>query len=117
MLRANRGDFASPIGDWYLEVVPAALAHDLTFTIRAVTSTGGILPSGRPYDARLNPSASGMEISWNSVDGENYELAWSTDLTNWTVLGTVRAMGRTASFTDGSWAGQPTGFYRIRQVP
>jgi subtilisin-like proprotein convertase family protein len=117
VLRANRGDFASPIGDWYLEIVPAALAQDLTFTIRAATSTGGILPSARPYDARLNPSASGMEISWNSVDGENYELAWSTDLTNWTVLGTVRAVGRTASFTDGSWAGQPTGFYRIRQVP
>jgi subtilisin-like proprotein convertase family protein len=117
VLRANRGDFASPIGDWYLEVVPGGLAQDLTFTIRAATSTAGILLSGRPYDARLNPGAAGLEISWNSVEGENYQLVWSTDLTNWTVLGTVRATGRTVSFTDSSWTGQPTGFYWIRQVP
>jgi len=117
VLRAERGDFVSPIGDWYMEVLPTARTQDLTFTIRAVTSSGGILSSGRPFAPRLTPGSSGMELTWNSVDGEDYELAWSTDLVSWSVLGTVRATGRTASFTDTSWAAQPIGFYRIRQVP
>jgi len=116
VLRASAGDFVSPAGDWYLELVPS-LSQDLSFTIRAVMSSDGVLLSGRPSQPQLSFDAGGATITWNAVDGETYEISWGTDLVNWTVLGTVTATGQSASFTDTTWSGDPTGYYRIRQIP
>jgi hypothetical protein len=119
VLRTSSGDPSSLIGDWYLEVVPS-LAQDLRFTIRATTAVNGILPSGRPFDTQLSiVSQTEIELAWNTVDGENYEVSRSTDLVNWTVLTVppLTAAGQTLTFSDTSWSGGQLVFYRIVQVP
>jgi len=119
VLRTSGGDPASLIGDWYLEVLPS-LAQDLSFTIRATTAVNGILPSGRPFDTQMTVvSPTEIELTWNTVDGEKYEVSRSTDLVNWTVLTVppLTAAGRTLTFSDTSWSGGQLVFYRIVQVP
>jgi hypothetical protein len=117
VLRTSSGDPLSLLGEWYLQVVPT-LAQDITFTIRAVTSTDGILPSGRPLGIRFTPApGGGLSLTWNSVEGERYEIAWSVDLVNWALLDTITATGPTTSYTDTTTVGEDTVFYWIRQVP
>jgi hypothetical protein len=117
VLRTSSGDPASLLGDWYMEVVPS-LVQDLTFTIRAVTSTNGILPSGRSLEPTLVAlSPTELELTFNTVEGEAYEIHRSTDLVTWTLVSTVTATGRTETVVDTGWTGDPTTFYSIRQVP
>ncbi|MGA1235659.1 MAG: S8 family serine peptidase [Limisphaerales bacterium] len=117
VLRTSSGDPASLLGDWYLQVRPS-VAQDLSFTIRAVTSSNGVLLSGRAFGTQLSiVSPTEIKLDWNTVDGERYEVARSTDMVNWTVLTTVVASGRTASFADTTWTGGQMVFYRILQVP
>jgi hypothetical protein len=117
VLRTSSGDPASLLGDWYLQVRPS-VAQDLTFTIRAATSTNGVLLSGRAFGTQLSiVSPTEIQLNWNTVDGERYEVARSTDMVNWTVLATVVANGRSSSFADTTWTGGEMVFYRILQVP
>jgi len=106
-------------GNWYL-AVDNVQNTNLTFTIRAVVSTNGILQSGLPLDIAIGfapPPDIGLQFTWYAVLGEKYVIETSDDLVNWTLLDTVVAYSTSLTYTD------PTGgvlsylFYRIRQVP
>src|SRR6185295_7613220 len=129
-------DFASPLkpgqivlrtndlfptlnGDWYL-AVDNLQNTNLTFTIRAVVSTNGILPSGLPLNIAIGfapPPDVGLQFTWYSVLGEKYVIETSTDLVNWTLLDTMVAYSSYTTYSDPTGGSLPLLFYRIRQVP
>jgi hypothetical protein len=53
------------------------------------------------------------QITWQSVPGKNYSVQYSSDLLNWTALGSVQATGSIASMLDNTFAHVPQRFYRI----
>ncbi len=106
--------------NWYL-AVPNNEITNVTYTIRAVVSTNGVLVSGLPIGITALPPAmgspTGPTLTWPAVAGEQYEVEVSTNLVTWTVLATITAGGPTASFTDPTPQGGFPSFYRISQVP
>lgn len=106
-------------GQWFLSAINQEGA-DVDFTIRATTPRNGILISGRPLDFIQPPvfTPTGVELTWNSVEGEKYEISSSTDLIKWTVETTATAgAGSTTTVTIPDGAGDQMMFFRIRQVP
>jgi hypothetical protein len=106
-------------GDWYL-AVDNLQNTNLTFTIRAVVSTNGILPSGLPLNIAIGlapPPEVGLQFTWYSVLGEKYVIETSDDLVNWTLLDTIVAYSNFITYTDSAGGTLPYLFYRIRQVP
>jgi hypothetical protein len=108
-------------GDWYLGV-PNNTGSNVTYTIRAVVSTNGILNPGGPINIGVtppaNPSIDGPTITFQAIDGEWYEIQVSSDLVTWVTVATVQATGGTVSYTDPTpMAGQPARYYRIIQIP
>ncbi len=108
-------------GDWFI-AVPNNEAFNVNFTIHAVVTTNGVLPSTSPIRIFSLSSAGGMlSFQWNSVNGETYEVQSSPDLINpitWTVVGApVTATGPVSNFTSAPIANAPTLFYRVVQVP
>ncbi len=104
-------------GDWYLWV-PRPTAGDLTYTIRATSTAGGMLVSGLDLAVAMTaPPGGGLQFEWNSVEGETYEVRTSTDLINWTVRTTIVATGSRTSYVDLVGPVDPLLFYQIRQVP
>ena len=106
-------------GDWYL-AVDNLQNTNLTFTIRAVVSTNGILSSGLPMNVVIGfapPPDIGLQFSWYSVLGETYVIETSDDLVTWTLLDTIVAYSSYITYTDPAGGTQPYLFYRIRQVP
>jgi hypothetical protein len=106
-------------GAWYLGVDNVANTN-LNFTIRAVVSTNGILPSGQPLIVGVMPAVppeTGLTFTWYTIIGEKYVIETSSDLINWTLLTTITASGKTSVFNDPDAGSQPMLFYRIRQVP
>jgi hypothetical protein len=59
----------------------------------------------------------GFELTWNSVQGERYQVSRSVDLVNWVPLGTFTAAGATASFHDPAPPPAVMLFYRVEPVP
>src|SRR5581483_2396305 len=111
---------------WFLGV-PNAAASNITYTIRAVVATNGILVSGVPITLTetLPPlnSTNGPTLVWPSVSGESYEVLATTNLlvpvTNWTVLTIItNAPSPFTTFTDPTnTAGFPYLFYQVQQIP
>ncbi len=107
--------------NWFLGV-PNNDPTNVTYTIRAIVATNGILLSGIPIDLgeMLPPpgSTNGPTLTWQSVSGENYEIQYSTDLINWITITNVSGGFPTTTFTDPAPVpGNPIRFYRIIQIP
>jgi hypothetical protein len=106
---------------WFLGV-PNNETRNVTYTIRAVVSTNGLLISALPFSLGITPatpgSGTGPILTWTSVNGETYQVQVSTDLITWTVLATIAGTGETTIFIDPTpITGVPQQFYRIVQVP
>ena len=111
--------YTSLNGDWNL-AVDNLQNTNLTFTIRAVVSTNGILPSGLPLNIAIGfapPPDVGLQFTWYSVLGEKYVIETSEDLVDWTLLDTIVADSSYITYTDPAGGTLPYLFYRIRQVP
>jgi subtilisin-like proprotein convertase family protein len=107
---------------WFLGV-PNNETNTVTYTIRAVVSTNGLLISGIPIDVGILPPGSGGTngpvIQWPSVPGEKYQIQITTNLFSpFTPYTNIVAGGSTTIFIDPApVAGQPMIFYRIIQIP
>jgi subtilisin-like proprotein convertase family protein len=109
-------------GFWFLGV-PNNDPTNVTYTIRAVISTNGMLISGIPTNPRLTllgpGGAGGLSLSWPSVSGESYEVETSSNLVNWSVVATItNAPAPLTTYTATNPAtSTPYLFYRIVQIP
>jgi subtilisin-like proprotein convertase family protein len=78
-------------GNWFLGVYNNE-STNVAYTIRAVTSTNGLLISALPLNMTLTPLTPprGNLIQWNGVVGEHYYIQTSTTLfpPAWTIVGT-----------------------------
>jgi hypothetical protein len=106
---------------WFLGVPNNELTN-VSYTIRAVVSTNGLLISALPLNLGITPatpgSGTGPILTWTSVMGETYQVQASTDLITWTVLATISGSGETTIFIDPTpITGVAQQFYRIVQVP
>ena len=56
-----------------------------------------------------------IELDFKATPGTTYALQYSTDLANWTTIGSVTSDGTSAGFTetDNARLGQAKGFYRV----
>jgi subtilisin-like proprotein convertase family protein len=109
--------FPSLNGDWYL-AVGNPLTVDLTYTIRAALPTNGLLLSGQPLQVQAATlGGGGLELTWNTVEGEKYEVDSSTNLVTWLTITNFVATGKTLTFIDPSAGQLPALYYRVRQVP
>ena len=108
-------------GNWFL-AVPNSTGSNVSFTIHAVEATNGLLISAVPLRVMATVpglgAGTGPTLTWASVTGEQYEIDYSPDFVNWTMLGVVIAGGPQMSFTDPNpIVGVPFRFYRIVQLP
>ncbi len=108
-------------GQWFLGV-PNNDPTTVTYTIRAVVSTNGLLISAIPIQLGLVPEplngSVGPTLTWPAVEGETYEVQQSTDLIHWITIATLVASGPTLTFTDPVPVSDVGfRFYRIIQVP
>ena len=107
------------IDTWYLGV-PNQTATNVSYTIRAVISTNGLLVSVVPIKVKVtlptNGATTGPTLTWPSVLGEKYQIQVSSNLVTWTNLGSpVVASGPTMTFTDPAPM-SGTRYYRLVQV-
>ncbi len=60
--------------------------------------------------------ASEITLEWSSVAGKDYTIEYSTDLAEWTPVGTVASAGAMTTFSDNDAVrvGDPGGYYRVR---
>jgi hypothetical protein len=116
VLRPN-SDLADLSGKWYLGVYNNE-ATNVTYTIRAVVQTNGLLPSAQLLQSSLSlmPPPHGFLLQWNSVMGEFYvvESNQSLDPSSWTAV--APAIQATTVLTTFEVSGSSP-FYRVRQVP
>jgi hypothetical protein len=106
------------IASWYLGV-PNNTATNVTYTILAQTSTN-LFP---PLPILVTPgipaagSGVGLSLTWPAVPNQNYEVLFSTNLFNWTVLTNISSTSYTITFTDPNpMPLTGDGFYRVEQV-
>jgi hypothetical protein len=105
-------------GEWFIGV-PNNEGSPVNYTIRGTASSGGVLLSGHPL---LLTSASvtaggNMRMQWASVDGERYEVQSSPDLSAWTPVETVTAVGSVTVYTAPLPISPARQYYRVIQVP
>jgi subtilisin-like proprotein convertase family protein len=122
-----RSNTVGPLnGFWYLGA-PNQSAGNVTYTIHAVvTDTNGLLVSAVPIQPVVSlpvggSSPTGPTLTWNAVTGECYDVYYSFDLINWTLLPVfpmpINAGGPTISVTDPTpITGIPAKYYKIVQV-
>lgn len=85
---------------------PLAAAADFTIVVRP-----------RPMLQILSVSAAGITMEWNSIPNVGYQLLYKDDLTqpDWQPLGSdLTATNSTAMFSDQSFSGSSSRFYRVR---
>ena len=119
VLRTNTGSPAVLDANWYL-AVDNPTDTNLSFTIRAVVATNGILPGGLPLQltvAPTGPPGSDLRLTWPSVPGERYEIWNSTDLINWALVTSFTASTYFVDITVTPPTNAPSVFYQVRQVP
>jgi len=93
-------------------------ATNVSYTIRAVTPTNGLLISGQPLQATLGtlPAPHGLLLGWNSIAGERYFVQFTPGLLPPVVWVTVSTISATTPFTTLEVPSTGAGFYRIVQV-
>lgn len=105
---------------WYLGV-PNQTAGSITYTIRAVLPTNGLLISGLPIDTRVSQSGGNLQLTWSpTVSGEMYEVRTNSNLatSNWVALTDILAPGTSINFTDPTPIGAiPDLFFEVVQIP
>jgi hypothetical protein len=106
---------------WYL-AVSNMNSSPVTYTIRAVLQTNGILVSGLPIGTKVSQSGNtNIQLAWSpTVNGESYAVLTNTNLasSNWVALATNMASGTSMTFTNQIPAsGSPALFYWVVQVP
>ena len=122
VIRTNGGMPNLNAISWFLGV-PNQGASPINYTIRAVVTTNGILPSGMPLNVvGSRPGGSNLQLTWSpTVDGETYQIQTNGSLISptWGVLTTIVVNGVSQeTFTDTTPVGaQPSLFYRVVQVP
>lgn len=117
VVRTNATTLVSLEGDWYLGVVNLTGA-DVDFTVRAQSSSTGMLASGDPLRFSVTDIPNvGLSFTWNSVSGETYQIQSSSDLVTWDMIQEIVPSGSRTSFTVRSVSQDPTRFYRIVQIP
>ncbi len=108
-LSGNSGTLALPTGGaWFLRVVNEG-STTVPYSIKAV-------PAGGFAVRDVSLVANHLRVSWESVPGQNYEIASSTDLQSWTVIATVPSAGSETTYEDPNAASGVARFLRIRPV-
>jgi len=109
-------------GIWYL-TVPNNETNLITYTIRAVVATNGMLISGLPLNIGITiPGGTNVHLTFPTVDGEHYQILATTNIAmpflTWPVLTTITASGPTTIFIDPTpVSGFPARVYGVNQVP
>ncbi len=120
VLRTNAGLPNINAVSWFLGV-PNKTAGQITYTIRAVLPTNGILVSGMPINTGVSRPGGATKLTWGpTIGGEMYEVRTNANLgsTNWGPLADIQAVGTSINFTDPTPPGTyPTLFYMVVQIP
>ena len=109
-------------GGWYLSV-PNNTLSNVTYTIRGVVSTNGVLPGGIPFhvtESFTKGSTNGPTLAWQTIPGNCYDIQTATNLlTGFTTLTNILATtdnttNNILTFTDPSGTTNNVSlFYRI----
>jgi subtilisin-like proprotein convertase family protein len=94
-------------GTWYFRVI------NESNTTAPYTLTVGAQSSGV---RSVSIAGDHLQVTWDSVPGTSYEIATSTDLSNWTPVTTVQATSAETTYTDPAAVGGMTRFIRIRPL-
>ncbi len=120
VLRTNTGPANLNAVSWFLGV-PNKTGSQITYTIRAVLPTNGMLVSGLPINTAVTRLGGVPQLMWGpTVVGEKYEVQTNANLgsTNWGPLTTNVAVGTSLNFTDPTPPGTyPTLYYLVVQIP
>lgn len=121
VLRTNGGLPNINASSWFLGV-PNQTAGSVSYTIRAVLPTNGILISGLPINTLVSrTNGTNLQLAWSpTVSGETYEVLTNTNAatTNWVMFTNIIASGTSINFTDPTPIGSmPTLFFDVVQIP
>jgi hypothetical protein len=120
VIRTNTGPANLNAISWFLGV-PNRDSVPVSYTIRAIIPTNGILISGLPLNLAGARSGTNVLLAWGpTVDGEKYEVRTNGTLSvnGWGVLTNFVITGTSASFTDPIPPGSLSSlFYQVVQVP
>ncbi len=72
------------------------------------------LPTIRNFSSSLAQNA--LTLTWNTLTNVTYEVAYSTNLVNWSILSKNTALGSTLTVTNPIGS-NPQAFYRILRLP
>jgi hypothetical protein len=106
---------------WFLGV-PNQTAGSISYTIRAVLPTNGLLISGLPINTLVSQSGgTNLNLTWSpTVNGELYEVRTNSNLgsSNWAAVTDIFATGTSINFTTPISIGTiPNLFFEVVQIP
>jgi hypothetical protein len=122
VIRTNSGLTDINAVSWFLGV-PNNDPGSISYTIRAVLPTNGLLISAIPINVGASVlGGTNIQLNWPAVSGEKYQVLTSTNLalplTNWTILTTITAaVPATTYISPTPVSSSPTLFYSVVQVP
>jgi len=108
----------APNGTVPLHVTNAIVSEDAGQRVQPLSTTDGLLTIVTPGGGFVSmgmDTAGEAHLQFVGVDGWEYALEASSDLTNWVSLSTNTAVAGLIEFDDA--AGYPQRFYRARLVP